>query len=327
MKVPGSVRDAYAQCCEWAVPLRDSVDNVLRTAKEQNWHYESRIKTLVSYALKLETGRVRDPLAMEDLFACTIVVPTHASVQIARALIASRFEVISTRPASADKTHKRPSAFDFDDLRMYVHLKADDTLPQRTYEKVPFEVQIKTFLQHAWGVSTHDLVYKGNRFSWALERVAFEIKAMLEHAEVSIARAEDLAESDILKLSTPEFEANQTVLTLLEKHWPDAGALPEDRVRLARTVAQLIARLRIDVNGLDGILSAETVAGRGTLTLDLSPYGILAESIFRQRPDLFNRLEPQKGQRDTDFCLFLPRELSGAAAIAKRAPKHVVRLT
>src|SRR6185295_542993 len=76
--------------------------------------------------------------------------------------------------------------FSFDDLRLYTKWKPDVTLPTPTFAGVVFELQIKTFLQHAWSIATHDLIYKTDSISWPKERVAFEIKAMLEHAENAI---------------------------------------------------------------------------------------------------------------------------------------------
>lgn len=326
MKVPGSVRDLYKECSEAAAVLQAAVDNLLGSKKDSSWHYESRVKSLVSFALKLETGRVAEPSNMEDLFACTIVVPTYSSVANARRLVEDSFVVHYTRPETKGITRKRPTSFDFDDLRLYVTWRPDPALPPRAFDGVTFEVQIKTFLQHAWSVATHDLVYKAGNFSWPRERVAFEVKAILEHAEVCIAQVSDLAGSEVLNLTTDEFSRNQAVLEFLERNWPTQDDLPEDRVRLARTVGDLIGRLGIGLSDLETLLATETAAGRGTQTLNLSPYGIIAESIFRQKPRAFERLAP-KVPRPGDFKLFLPRELSAASVLAKRSPKHVVQLS
>ena len=322
MKVPGSVRDAYEQCHELQDALKERVDGLLRAQKQPRWHYESRVKDLESYALKLETGRVADPLALEDFFACTLVVENHKAVADARALVEEHFLVQTIRPPRAGKTSKRPSDFPFDDLRMYVRWRQDPATPKVPFTNITFEVQIKTFLQHAWGIATHDLVYKADRFSWPLERVAYQIKAMLEHAEVSISRAEDLAQTEILNLDTREFERRQEIIVCLQRHFADA-ALPPHRARLARTVDELLEGLAIDLTVLENAVTTETALGRGTATLNLSPYGILVQSLLNQQPDLFDKLG---GKSRDAFRLFLPREIEGRDQVIAKARDRVVVL-
>jgi hypothetical protein len=206
---------------------------------------------------------------------------------------------------------------------MYVQWRSDPALPPVPFIGITFEIQIKTFLQHAWGIATHELVYKADRFSWPLQRVAFEIKAMLEHAEVSISRAEDLAATDILALSTKEFLSLQEIVEFLAKHW-SSSALPDDRCRLATTVSELLHRLQIALPLLESCLVAETAAGRGIKTLDLSPYGILIQSLLNQKPDVFDKLRQKI--RENKFRVFLPREISGGDTVAAKAPSRVVML-
>lgn len=323
MKVPGSVRDAYQQCVEARTGMKDRVDALVVGRKPLRWHYESRVKELVSFALKLETGRVADPLRLEDFFACTIVVENHRTIGDARKLVEDLFVLKKVRPPTPGKTWKKPSDFAFDDLRMYVQWREDPAQPQVAFAGITFEVQIKTFLQHAWGIATHDLVYKTDRFSWPLQRVAFEIKAMLEHAEISIERAEDLATTDILGLNTNEFASLQEIIDFLAKHWP-ASALPTDRCRLASTVSELLRRLEIGLPLLDACLQAETAAGHGARTLDLSPYGVLIQSLLNQKPEVFEKLR-RKNPEDK-FRVFLPREIAGRDAVASKAPTRVVTL-
>lgn len=303
--------------------MQERVDTLVRTRKPQRWHYESRTKELVSFALKLETGRVLAPLHLEDFFACTLVVENHRAVAAARTLVEELFEIKHTKPPQPRRTWKKPSDFAFDDLRMYVQWRDDPALPKVPFAGITFEVQIKTFLQHAWGIATHDLVYKADRFSWPLRRVAYEIKAMLEHAEVSIACAEELAATDILGLETEESVRNQSIITFFESHWP-AAALPDDRVRLAGTVAALLHRLEIGLPMLEACLVAETAAGRGTATLNLSPYGVVVQSLLYQRPEVFDKLTSKRPP--DDFRVFLPREIEGRDGVAIKAPTRVVAL-
>ena len=69
-------------------------------------------------------------------------------------------------------------------------------------------MQVKTFLQHAWGIATHDLIYKTDDVSWSRQRIAYQIKAMLEHAEMSIQEAGRLAEAVALSKTQHDSEAD-----------------------------------------------------------------------------------------------------------------------
>jgi hypothetical protein len=74
MKIPASIRRLYEDQVEPNRRLKKEVDDILRRiAVQKNWHYESRIKSEISVALKLESGRIKDPREIEDFFACTLV--------------------------------------------------------------------------------------------------------------------------------------------------------------------------------------------------------------------------------------------------------------
>lgn len=194
MKVIYSIEMIYENQKRLNELLRTKVDEIINHLKESNWHYIGRIKTLESFALKLETGRFAEPSSMEDFFACTIVVDNLSQIKLAEQLLREQFEIVSRRPKNDEDTHKEPHSFQYDDLRLYSRLKSESFLPDSVLSRIVFEIQIKTFLQHAWSIATHDLIYKSNEISWSKERIAYQIKAMLEQAELSISTVANFSE-------------------------------------------------------------------------------------------------------------------------------------
>lgn len=305
MKIPNSVRNLYLDLEEIYKPLEAKVDETLNSLKKTRWHYESRIKQLESFALKLETGRCLSPTELEDFFACTIVVENLNSVSDAEELIKQRFDFIDRRPKDTKYTTKPPDSFRFDDLRLYVKWKDAGGARPSGLKSILFEVQIKTFLQHAWSIATHDLIFKSDEKSWPKERIAYQVKAMLEHAEISIQEAATLAKSNTLDKADKLTKRISMIIGLLNKLW-EAQALPKDVKRLAENIDQLIYNLDVKLNELRDIINKETENGKGIKTHNLSPYGIIIQSLFNQIPDRMNGflLDGQK-----KFKIFIPKEV------------------
>lgn len=260
--------------------LKEEVDRRITLLKHPRWHYESRVKDLQSFALKVETGRFINPTEIEDFFACTLVVTNASEIDAADQLICNNFALNNRRPERANWTHKPPDSFPFDDLRLYVTLGEDPTMPESDLDDILFEIQVKTFLQHAWSIATHDLVYKSDAVNWSKERIAYQIKAMLEHAELSIQEAELLARSPLLAKQNQQTAGIQRSIDLLKNHW-NADELPQDIRRLAKNIYQLLDALGVKVPRLDQILRSEKEKTMGNLPLNLSPYGVIVQSLFR----------------------------------------------
>ena len=176
-------------------------------------------------------------------------------------------------------------------MRFYVELKASEGLPSESpHQKLSgilFEIQIKTFLQHAWNVTTHDLVYKNDEVSWAKQRIAYQIKAMLEHAEISMDMIENIKESTMLAKSDKRTNRLDEVKKLITDHW-EPEALPADLIRLSGSVYFLLDQLKINSQRLGEFLDKESHCGRGTKTLNLSPYFIIIQTIINQDPHKLN---------------------------------------
>lgn len=304
MKIPKSLRDTHATRKEIYEQLKQNVDEVIRNQIDVCWHYESRVKALESFALKVETGQY-DPGHLEDFFACTIVVENLGSMSRAEKLVRANFSFYERRPKSDSFTSKPSDSFRFDDTRLYMSWKDSPDVRPTGLHGLLFEVQIKTYLAHAWSIATHDLTYKTDRKSWAKERIAYQIKAMLEHAEISIQQAQNLARSTALKKTDDVSRRISETIRLVNDLWPPAF-LPEDRKRLAENINALITNVGIDLKSLRKILEEETRLGRGTSTLNLSPYATIVQSLFNQR---LGKMKKYVTGLDRDFKVFLPREL------------------
>jgi hypothetical protein len=305
MKISKSLRDIHANQKERYMLLQQRVDHVMGLKKDRRWHYESRVKELESFALKVETGRYDDPNELEDFFACTFVVDNLGSIAKAESLVRSKFRLQERRPKTDKFTSKPSDSFRFDDTRLYVRWKDGPLVRPTGLDELLFEVQIKTFLAHAWSIATHDLTFKTDEKSWPKERIAFQIKAMLEHAETSIQEATKLAASSSLNKTDELSERISTIIELINELWPSV-ALPYDKKRLAENIDSLIRSVGIDLEALRQVLVKETELGRGTNTLNLSPYSAVVQSLFNQE---LQKMSKYLTGRSHKFKIYIPREL------------------
>ena len=284
MKIAKGIRDAYHRSSDNYRRLSEEVCTNLRHRVEENkWFFSYRLKEMESFSLKVETGRVADPARMEDFFACTIVVPTVSQIADAEALLKETYEVNERRPPCDDITRKRASDFVFDDLRLYLKRGPSDTGKNEDLVGMVFEVQVKTILQYAWGIASHDLIYKTDNVSWPKERIAFQVKAMLEHAEISIAEAQGLAESLAISKSDRDTASTLQIIEVLRDFWP-ADQLPQDIKRLAESIRGVLKACNVQPDGLKALLESEKARSR-ILPTNLSPYAFLVQA-FAHNPQV-----------------------------------------
>lgn len=287
MKVVKQISELYDSKYELYSIIREKVDSTISNIKNERWHYESRIKNLESFAQKIETGRYSTRNIFEDFFACTIVVKNSTEIGEALEMLEKYFEIKSRRPREAGYTHKGPDLFCFDDLRLYVNL--GDSFPNLdvSLRRLTFEIQIKTFLQHAWAIATHDLIYKSDEISWGKERVAYQVKASLEQAELMISSVPALSASEELSITSKSYETMNEIITFLKESW-DAEHLPNDIKRLALNIEHLMHELGLALDDIRGVIDKENEDGRGVNSLNLSPYLSVVQGIFNQFPEKIN---------------------------------------
>ncbi len=282
MKIAQGVRALHAEREELYRRLGADVEARLRPrVEEEKWFFLGRVKQLESFALKLETGRVENPYRSEDFYACTIIVPTAARVEAAEALVASLYTLRQRRPAEDSTTHKAASNFVFDDLRLYVEQPESSSGRDADLDGLLFEIQIKTILQYAWAVATHDLTYKADSVSWPRERIAFQVKAMLEHAELAIAGAQTLAEAPAIAKSDRATNEISRILEDIATVWSD-DQLPKDRKRLAETISAVLRMCRLASDQFNVIIETERLRV-GLLPTDISPYAFTIQALANSK--------------------------------------------
>lgn len=290
MKIINSINNHHHQQLDSIKILSKKFEEIINAIKHKGWYYFGRVKTAESFALKIETGRF-DPEQLEDFFACTIVVENYDEIPKAIKAIEQHCVIIKRRPLYDTHTTKDATEFLFDDLRLYVKLKPTKDLPPEaivnTLSNIIFEIQIKTFLQHAWVIATHDLVYKGDEISWAKQRIAYQIKAMLEHVEISIHEVEKIKDSTILTKKNDKVERLNKIKNFLTKNWK-LHELPKDLRRISDTISLLLDDLNMSPEKLQTHLDEETRLKRGRSTLNLSPYFIIIQTIINQDPHVID---------------------------------------
>ncbi|MEA2582150.1 MAG: hypothetical protein QOF33_235 [Thermomicrobiales bacterium] len=276
MKINNRIRALHANAEErYSRLAREMRETLKPRVEERDWFFRDRVKGLESFALKIETGRFSEPTALEDFYACTIVVHTLSQVAQAEDLVAEYFDPRERRPLVDNQTKKRPSDFPFDDLRIYVARRPQTSGFNADLDGIVFEVQIKTVLQHAWSLATHDLIYKTDTVSWPKERIAYQVKAMLEHAEIAIAGVEGLSRE--IGTQDEETESILRIINQAEDFWP-ADALPDNRRRFAGILHDLLKGSGVAVDQMEVLLRAE-VRRLGILPRDLSPYALMVQAL------------------------------------------------
>jgi ppGpp synthetase/RelA/SpoT-type nucleotidyltranferase len=173
---------------------RRGKETLLNFCDRRGYAFTSRIKSIESVAEKIETGRFKKWSDLDDLFACTIIIPTLSHESEVMNFCKDTFKIIRTVKRGQNK--KSPDTFKFDSTRIYAQLRCNEDLATNILNiyQVTFEIQIKSAFEHAWSVSTHDLVYKNSEVDWRKLRLASQIKATVEQLDMLILAFEKTSE-------------------------------------------------------------------------------------------------------------------------------------
>ena len=213
---PPEIRSRYDEAHKHLVAIQSTVsDIILRYCRDGNYAFQDRVKTIESVVEKIESGRFERWAQLDDLYACSIIVPTFSHEAGVLNFLKDQFEKVKI--IERGTTKKDPNIFRFDATRAYFKLMPSPSLqPESLLRTVVFEVQVKSAFEHAWSVATHAIAYKGNNVDWSNLRLAAQLKASVEQID-GILNSFTHTSSFIKKQSWPEIDAKQHINKQFQK--------------------------------------------------------------------------------------------------------------
>jgi ppGpp synthetase/RelA/SpoT-type nucleotidyltranferase len=253
MIVPATLKNSYLASVPVWEKIQNESDAVLdNIAKRHGGTYTSRIKPLESAVLKIEKEEYAIPFFdMEDMLAGSIIVPVLSEIIPTKVDVEREFVVDEIRPLQVPDPEKFGGAYD---LHLILKLKDSPYRIEKGVLNFRFEIQIKTFLQHAWSKAGHDIIYKPKRMSYGLVRIASQVRALLELADNVLANIESAAQLQI-EPDYPKYTNSKRIIEIMEKHW-ETSRLPADRRRAAGIIQRYMELAKISTpDYLDTIIS------------------------------------------------------------------------
>ncbi|NER99724.1 MAG: hypothetical protein F6J86_38940 [Symploca sp. SIO1B1] len=228
-------------------------DTILNFCENNGYAASYRIKTIESLAEKIETGRFKQWSDIDDLFACTVIIPTLHQEQQVTKFCQNTFEII--RVIKRGQNKKAPDSFRFDSTRLYARLKR---VEQANGEQIlsifdiKFEIQIKSAFEHAWSVSTHELVYKNHEIDWKKLRLAAQVKATVEQLDMLILAFEQVSPS-IQGSDYPEIKKKRKIATITQQLFDQGKIPPELKPKDMTRFCDNLYRIIVSANKEDNI--------------------------------------------------------------------------
>lgn len=317
MKYNNVVRNLYDKYSHIASLQKEYLDNYFKEKMSSSFYlYESRVKSIESFALKLETGRN----AIEDFFACRFIVIKKDDIKkIKNELQNNNIKIINSRPADINETTKNPDNFAFDELRLYVQYMQPISMPEKEFLNNVFEIQIMTLYSFVWAQTTHDLIYKGSEISWGKARVAYQIKALLEQAQYAIDTI-DKTEDEYFPKNTL-YETQKEMIQYIKSVW-DIALLPSDLNRLSNNILNLIKILNSNFEEMQDVLNKQKQEDNGFIPINITPYQYILKSYFRHKPEYLLNLLAKNPKKN--FHITLIEDLDIDESIVEKLVKKGV---
>ncbi len=313
MIIPSRISEIYDSLRQGLDLFRKEMDPVLRRiANNCGGFFDSRVKEKTSFAQKLETGRFSDYNEIIDLYGAIIVVATHKEIDLIKKEVLQQFEILK----AIENRPKEYSSFIYDDLHLHIKYKPQVLVPGKEYLLRPFELQVKTFLQHGWAKATHDILYKGNQMSWPRFRIAYQIKVMLEQSDQilgQIDKAADLCPNNSFDIFTQKTK----ILELMKNKW-DTAQLPSNLTGLVDEVFDVLRICKKQVSFFEQeLISSQNrnILSAQSITPFQAILGILIKADFKSLC---------KGFKEHRRSIILTQELKDILGVI---PAQVLELT
>ncbi|MFT5469079.1 MAG: ppGpp synthetase/RelA/SpoT-type nucleotidyltransferase [Verrucomicrobiales bacterium] len=242
MIIPAQVRQLYEDGERRTKLIASRVkERILPFCENKGFAFASRVKDLTSVAEKIESGRYRSWAELDDLFACTIVIPDISREQSVIDFLLECFQKVEIRKRGA--AFKAPECFRFDSTRFIGALQPSPVSSSNAVPRMRFEVQIRTAFEHAWSVTMHALVYKTDSIDWRALRLGAQLKASVEQLDTLVLAFEKTS-STIPKSTWPDVSRKQKIVDVLksalsEGYIPSECA-PKDWSRASENIYSLL---------------------------------------------------------------------------------------
>lgn len=244
MIVPAAVVRRHNQSQKYIQDFGAKIkERLLIYCEKQGYAFLWRIKELDSISEKIETGRYSKWSEIEDLFACSIIIPSLKHEEKVLEFLKVEYPLVKLTLRNSKK--KAPDVFRFDSTRYISTMN----FPDGSFQY--FEVQIRTVFEHAWITTTHDLVYKNNILDWKRLRLASEMKANIELLDNIVMSFEENTSIHI-KNNWPEIEIKVRLQNFIFDCF-DSKILPDEYLPrdISRMVDNFYKLIKIDLRNLD----------------------------------------------------------------------------
>ncbi|MBR4898999.1 MAG: hypothetical protein IKZ48_09465 [Prevotella sp.] len=177
-------REHYPQFCQLSQQVYDQLCKVFREQGIELNSIEHRVKTEASLAGKLERkgDKYHTLEDVTDLVGLRIITFYTDDVDKVAAIVKSLFVVDWSNSVDKRKLHELTS-FGYNSLHYICRLK------EGPLSTIPFELQMRTALQHVWSAIEHDIGYKGAvKLPPEYRRQFSRLAGMLELADDEFSR-------------------------------------------------------------------------------------------------------------------------------------------
>ena len=210
---------------------------------------QSRPKSVSSFAEKCarKYAKYRDPVNdFTDLCGARVIVQTLEQVRAVRKFIEANFEIVEKDDKGLSLGEEE---FGYRDLHYIVRLRPGHGLGLAVEEIAAIgdkraEVQVRTWVQHAWADTLHDRMYKAPlKYPAEFRRTGALLAALMEDGDRTFDRLaleiDGMLANYSAFASKEEVEKEVAVQELILANESDEGKKPQVALHLARLVAAL----------------------------------------------------------------------------------------